>query len=163
MPAFNPVLKASGVPVRLYGTTLALVNVVGAVAALKAHKLIARFGERAAILFMPLSLVFMFSLLAFLRVPAVVALFCIQGAVFGAYPLVVRTILNRNVASAARRATVISLESMACRVGFGVLVAVSGWCLEWWDLKYTIAFVATAGCIPFVILALTRRTADRRP
>ena len=102
----------------------------------------------------------MFSLIMFLRVPAVVALFCIQGAVFGAYPLIVRTILNRNVTSAARRATVISLESMACRIVFGLLVAVSGWCLEWWDLSHTIAFVVAAGCLPFLILALTRRKTD---
>ena len=36
------------------------------------------------------------------------------------------------------------------------LVAVSGWCLEWWGLRDTIVFLMAAGCVPFAILALTR-------
>lgn len=151
---FNPVLGASGVPVDRFGTVLAAVNIVGAVAAFEAHRILDRFGERAFVLAMPLSLLAMFALLGAVRVPAVAALFCIQGAIFGAYPLVVRTILNRHVASAARRATVLSLESMACRVVFGVVVALLGHALDRMALATVIWLAAATACVPFLLLPL---------
>ena len=154
---FNPVLSASGVPVNRFGTVLAAVNVAGVLTAVTAHRLLARFGERAALVAMPVALLVMFALLAVVRAPAVAALFCIQGAVFGAYPLIVRPILNRHVSSPARRATTLSLESMACRVAFGLVVAGAGFSMDLWTLEITLAATAVLACLPFLALLATSR------
>lgn len=153
---FNPILSASGVEPDRFGTILAVVNVVGAVTAIAAHRWLDRYGERAAVVAMPLALLAMFGLLAVLRVPAVAAVFCIQGAVFGAYPLVVRTLLNHRVSSSARRATTISLESMACRIAFGLVVAFAGRAIDWWGLTTTILIVAGLACVPLLLLLKPR-------
>jgi len=154
---FNPVLAASGVPINRFGTVLAGVNVVGVVTAVTAHRLLGRFGERAALVAMPVALLVMFAFLAVVRVPAVAAVFCLQGAVFGAYPLIVRPILNRHVSSSARRATTISLESMACRIAFGFVVAGAGYSMDLLSLEITIALTAALGCLPLVALLATGR------
>ncbi|MHC4493737.1 MAG: MFS transporter, partial [Planctomycetota bacterium] len=102
---FHPALADAGVPVHFYGTVLAVVNVVGAVAAWRAHGWLKRFGERTAMVAMPVSLLYMFWLLTQLKLPPAALLFCIQGVAFGAYPVLVRSILNRLVPRAERRAT----------------------------------------------------------
>jgi predicted MFS family arabinose efflux permease len=157
---YNPSMEASGVPVHFYGTILAVVNVTGAIAAFWAHRLLARLGEGPLLWAMPVSMVIMFALLAMVRIPLAAALFCIQGAVFGAYPLVVRSILNRHVPSASRRATILSIESMACRIAFGLVVAFGAQALGGLGLAGAIAVTTAAGCLPFALLPLLRK-ADR--
>ena len=152
----NPVLAASGVPVNRYGMVLAIVNVFGAFTAFRGHRILERYGERAFMVAMPIALIVMFALLLVVRTPWVIALFCIQGAVFGIYPLI-RTILNRHVGSASRRATVISIESMACRVAFGLIALFTGVALESYGLNWAIAATTVAGCVPLVTVILIRR------
>ncbi len=154
---FNPALETAGVPVNFYGTVLAVVNVVGAIAAWKAYPLMARYGERAFLVAMPVGLMAMYALLLAARTPAAAALFCIQGAVFGAYPLVVRTMLNRLMASGARRATTLSIESMACRIIFGMVTVFAGWALGHWGHSVAIGVTALLGCAPFLLVPLFRR------
>lgn len=156
---YNPALDANGVPVHFYGTTLAVVNVAGAIAAWKTATWLARYGERAAMLAMPLSILVMFGGMIALRAPAAALLFCIQGAVFGAYPLVTRAILNRLVRGADRRATVLSIESMACRVGMGLMALLAGWALDRYSFDAAVAITVAIACIPFVFLPLLRRAA----
>ena len=60
---------------------------------------------------MPVALVMMYAP-ALASQPAA-ALFQVQGAVFGAYPVAMRSLLNRLVPTPERRATVLSVESMA--------------------------------------------------
>lgn len=154
---FNPVLTANGVDPDWFGTVLALVNVAGAITAWGAAAYLQRYGERVALLAMPLSMIAMFGLLMVVRAPAAALLFCIQGAVFGAYPLVTRSILNRLVRNSDRRATVLSIESMACRVGMGLLALLAGWSLDAYSLNASIALALGAACLPFLALPLIRR------
>jgi MFS family permease len=156
---YNPALDANGVPPHFYGTALALVNVAGALAAWKTAAFLTRFGERAALLAMPVSCLVMFGGLIAFRAPAMALLFCIQGAIFGAYPLVTRAILNRLVRGADRRATVLSIESMACRVGMGVMALLAGWALDHYSLSLAMGITVAIACIPFVFLPLLRRAA----
>ena len=153
----NPVLADLGVPVNRFGLVLAVVNVVGAVSALLAHRVLDRHGYRVAMWIMPLSLVAMIALLIPADQPIGASLFCIQGVVFGAYPLVVRSLLNRLAPSPERRATVLSLESMACRVSFGLLVVFSGWALDNHGLDWALAATAALACVPFLVLPILRR------
>jgi len=156
---YNPSLAENGVPAHYYGTVLALVNVAGAVTAWKAAGWLVRFGERAALLAMPLAILVMFAGLMLFRAPAMALLFCIQGAVFGAYPLVTRSILNRLVRGADRRATVLSIESMACRVGMGLMALLAGWALDHTSLNGAMALTVVIACLPFLFLPLLRRAA----
>jgi predicted MFS family arabinose efflux permease len=108
---------------------------------------------------MPLSILVMFGGLMVFRAPAMALLFCIQGAVFGAYPLVTRAILNRLVRGADRRATVLSIESMVCRVGMGLMALLAGWALDVYSLNSAMAITVGIACIPFAFLPLLRRAA----
>ncbi|MEM8883624.1 MAG: MFS transporter [Planctomycetota bacterium] len=157
---FNPVLEENGVPLHLYGTLLAIVNVVGALTAWRADRWLTRYGERPALLAMPISMLVMFGLLMVFRAPAAGLLFCIQGAVFGAYPLVTRTLLNRMVRNADRRATVLSIESMACRIGMGLIALLAGWALDHHSLNAALALAVGASCLPFLLLPLLPRNRE---
>jgi len=154
---FNPVLEANGVRPDWYGTVLAIVNVAGAITAWRAAAWLQKYGERACLLAMPLSIIVMFLALMVVRAPAAALLFCIQGAVFGAYPLITRSILNRLVRNSERRATVLSIESMACRLGMGLLALLAGWALEVYSLNASIALALGAACLPFMALRFVRR------
>jgi len=155
---FHPALEDLGLPVDSYGTILATVNVVGAVAAWRAHGWLRRAGERAFLVAMPLTMLWMFLLLATLDLPAAALLFCLQGAAFGVYPLVTRSILNRLVPSARRRATILSMESLACRVAFSPLALVAGGMLGRLGVERAMAATALLACLPFLALPLLRRT-----
>lgn len=157
---FNPALERAGIPPDRYGTVLALMNVAGAVAAFRAHAVMARFGARATLLALPLGLAIMFACLPGARGDAAAALFCIQGAAFGAYPLLTRTVLNRLVPGAERRATTLSIESMACRIAAGAAVFFAGWSLDAWGLGPAMAATAAIGCAPLVAVPFLRKSAS---
>jgi predicted MFS family arabinose efflux permease len=152
---FHPVLEAQGVPPDLYGTILAGMNLAGAIAALRAHRWIAR-SERLVVLLVPGALLIMFLLLALLRLPAAAALFCVQGAAFGLYPPLTRLLLNRRVPSPRRRATILSLDSLACRLMFSPLAVFAGWALGSLGLAPAMAATALLACVPIVMI-VTRR------
>lgn len=148
---FNPALKAAAVPVYLFGTFFAVVNIVGAVAAWRAHKWLSRYGEKAMLVAMPVSMIGMFLLLLVIRHPLAGLLFCVQGAAFAVYPLLMRTILNRLVASPERRATTLSIESMICRVAFGPIAVFSGWAMGVLTLNWAIGLTVLIACLPFTV------------
>jgi predicted MFS family arabinose efflux permease len=150
---FHPVLQAQGVPPHFYGTILAGMNLAGALAALRAHRWLAR-GERPLVRAVPAALLLMFLLLAVAKVPAAAALFFVQGAAFGLYPPLTRSLLNRLVPSAARRATILSLDSLACRLAFGPLAVFSGWALGRLGLDAALAATALLACVPFLMIPL---------
>lgn len=154
---FHPVLEAQGIPPHFYGTILAGMNLAGALAALFAHRWIAG-AERLVVFLVPGALLFMFLLLALLRVPLAAALFGIQGAAFGLYPPLARFLLNRRVPSPRRRATILSLDSLACRLMFSPLAVFAGWTLGDLGLAPAMAATGLLACVPMVMI-LTRRGA----
>jgi MFS family permease len=161
---FNPTLADKGVPVAFYGTALAIVNVVGAVVAWRAHRIMAAWGESVFLFMMPASMLFMYVLLIPANAPLAIALFCLQGAVLGAYPMAVRTMLNRLVPSAERRATTLSIESLACRLSYGVVVIFCAWVIDVLSLAQALPLVGLIGCIPFALMwLLPRATSSERP
>jgi len=152
---FHPVLEAQGIPPDLYGTILAAMNLAGAVAALRAHRWISR-GERRVVLLVPGALLLMFLLLSLARFPAAAGLFLVQGAAFGLYPPLTRFLLNRRVPSARRRATILSIDSLACRLAFSPLAVLAGWALGGLGLSGAMAATALLACVPIAVLALKR-------
>ncbi|HVP28982.1 MAG TPA: hypothetical protein VMW35_07450 [Myxococcota bacterium] len=87
--------------------------------------------------------------------------FVVQGAVFGAYLVVLRTLLNRLVPSAERRATVLSVESTAARLYSGSVIAGTGFALASLRLPVTLLGTAAAGCLPFLAMGWLARAAAR--
>jgi predicted MFS family arabinose efflux permease len=154
---FHPVLERQGIEPHFYGTILAGMNLAGALAALFAHRWIAG-AERLVVLLVPGALLLMFLLLALLRAPLAAALFCVQGAAFGLYPPLTRLLLNRRVPSARRRATILSLDSLACRLAFGPIAVFAGWALGSVGLAGAMAATALLACVPIVMI-LSRRGA----
>ncbi len=154
---FNPALADKGVPVSFYGSALAIVNVVGALVAWRSHHLMERMGERLFFFLMPASMVAMYLLIVPAGASVAIGLFCIQGAVLGAYPMAVRTALNRLVTSSERRATTLSVESLACRLCYGIVVIFCAWTLDELTLATALPVVALVGLTPFALmLALPR-------
>jgi MFS family permease len=154
---FHPVLEAQGVPPDFYGTILAGMNLVGAVAALHAHRWLER-GERAVAILVPAALLLMFPLLALLRDPLAAGLFAVQGAAFGLYPVLTRHLLNRLVPSARRRATILSFDSLACRVAFSPMSVFAGWALGHTGLGTALLLTAGLACVPFLVIPLLKRS-----
>ena len=100
----------------------------------------------------------MFLLLTLIKVPLAAGLFCLQGAAFGLYPPLTRSLLNRRVPSARRRATVLSFDSLACRLAFGFLAILGGWSLGSLGLDRAMAAVALLACLPILALPFLPRT-----
>lgn len=154
---FNPTLSDKGVPVALFGTALAIVNVVGAVVAWRSHRIMDLVGEKLFLFLMPASMVTMYVLMVPANAPVAVALFCVQGAVLGAYPMAVRSMLNRLVPSAQKRATTLSIESLACRLCYGIAVIFLAWTLDVLSVNQALPVVAAICCIPFLLMAVLPR------
>ena len=154
---FHPVLEKQGVPANYYGTVLAAMNVTGALLAWTAHGWMKRVGRRVVLVLMPLSILYTTWLLASLSHPAAAALFLVQGAAFGIYPLVIRSILNPLVPDARRRATILSLESLACRLAFAPMALFAGWALQTGGVDRALAATALLACLPVILLLFLRR------
>jgi predicted MFS family arabinose efflux permease len=154
---FNPTLSDKGVPVALFGTALAIVNVAGAVVAWRSHRIMDLVGEKLFLFLMPASMVTMYVLMVPANAPVAVALFCVQGAVLGAYPMAVRSMLNRLVPSAQKRATTLSIESLACRLCYGIAVIFLAWTLDVLSVNQALPVVAAICCIPFLLMAVLPR------
>ncbi len=152
---FHPVLEAHGVPPDFYGTILAGMNLLGAFAALRAHRWLAR-GERTVVALVPGALLLLFLLLPLLGAAGAAALFCVQGAAFGLYPVLTRHLLNRLVPSARRRATILSLDSLACRVAFCPMAVFAGWALGQEGLDVALVATAALACVPIPLILLLR-------
>jgi predicted MFS family arabinose efflux permease len=148
---FNPVLEAASVPIHTWGSVLAAINVVGGLAAWQGPRWQEALGVRTLLVGMPAALLVMYAGLA-TSTPWGVALLGFQAAILGIHPTVVRTLLNRHTGSAAHRATLLSLESLACRLATGAVTAFAGWSLGAWSLPVALFSCAGLGCLPFLAL-----------
>jgi predicted MFS family arabinose efflux permease len=148
---FNPVLEEAGVPIRGWGTALAAINVVGGIAAWQGPRWQERLGVRTLLVAMPLLLIAMYAGLA-TGTRWGVGMLVFQATILGIHPTVVRTLLNRHVSSASHRATLLSLESLACRLATGVVSAFAGWSIGALALPGAVLTCAALGCAPFLAL-----------
>lgn len=157
---FNPVLEEADVPIHTWGSVLAAINVVGGLAAWQGPRWQEVLGVRRVLVAMPLALVAMYAGLAS-GTPWGVALLGIQAAALGVHPTVVRTLVNRFATSAAHRATLLSLESLACRLATGAVAAFAGWSLGALPLQTAVLASAGLACLPFLALPWLRERPPR--
>ncbi|MAE94387.1 MAG: hypothetical protein CL910_06980 [Deltaproteobacteria bacterium] len=156
---YNPVLTAASIPVERWGTLLAGINLLGGLAAWQAHRVTYGRNAERLIFLLPVVLGAMYLGIAFLRTPAVALLFGVQGIALGLYPVAMRAVLNRRIPEAEHRATVLSIESLACRLGFAATALVVGSRLEAESLGVAIAAVLAIGLAPIGLAGLLRRSA----
>lgn len=121
-------LKQAHFDVGLIGTTLALLTLMGAWSAHRIERIRHALGERRLLWLLPLLLTLTYLAMGSRFAPWGVALLAAQSLVNGVYSPLSKELLNREIADSRQRATVLSVESMARRLIFGVaspLVGVS--------------------------------------
>lgn len=145
---YNPWLTEVGVPLSRWGTLLAVINLAGGLAAWISHRAVGDGKAERWMFAIPAALLGMYLGLASFQVPAAALLFIIQGLSLGMHPVVVRTVLNERIRDPAHRATVLSIESLACRLAFGAVALVFGALIEWTDLDTAITVTVALGLLP---------------
>jgi MFS family permease len=157
---YNPVLTEAGVPIHRWGSILAAVNLAGGIAAWRAHRLIARLGERFVIAAMPVALGGMYAVMVWVQVPLVASLFVLQSLALGLHPVVVRNRLNRLVPGPERRATTLSIESLCCRLAVALAAVPIGWVLGAFGLSWALVTGIALGLAPIAALPWMVATAS---
>jgi predicted MFS family arabinose efflux permease len=89
-----------------------------------------------------------------------VLLLAVQSLVNGLYSPFSKELLNREIADSGQRATVLSVESMARRLGFGAFAPICGVLIDRSGLHaglYVCAVAGVLGCGVLVFMELRRR------
>ena len=152
---YNPWLGEAGIPVSRWGTLLAVINAVGGIAAWQSWRVGAR--PEQWMLSIAAALVAMYAGIAATRAPPAALLFAIQGVALGVYPVAVRALLNARIDDPGHRATVLSIESLVCRLAFAGTALVFGGLLQGGSLGLAILAVIALGVLP---IAGSRALAD---
>jgi MFS family permease len=156
---FNPVLATSGVAVNGYGTVMAAMGLLGAVAAWQTHRVLARSRRAILLAALPLSLGAMYALLATVHGPAAIPILASQGLALGMLPVVTASLLNDLIPSSERRATLLSLESLFSRGSYGLASIALGTALDRAGLEPLLIVLACAALLPLLLIpALARRS-----
>ncbi len=151
---YNPILTNAGVPIDRWGALLALINLAGGLAAWQSHRVTAGAAAERILLLLPLILLAMFVGLAAVHTPAASLLFCIQGIALGIYPVAMRAVLNRRIPDPRHRATVLSIESLLCRLAFAAVAITVGALLEHATLAWAIGAAVGLGVAPLAVARL---------
>jgi MFS family permease len=147
---FNPLLSRAGIPPEHWGKILAAINLAGAAASLHA-----RHHLRGYFLAAPPLLLLMFAGLLLWRSPWAASLFLLQGVFFATNPIVIRSFIQPLVPETERRATVLSVESMACRLSVAALAAFAGWMIEERGLTEAVLLSGCLAAVPLIALGVT--------
>jgi MFS family permease len=155
---YQPYLKASGFSIAETGMVFAAVYLVAAFVAHNFEALRARLTETTLVWTLLGTLVVTFFVLGNMRGPLALVVMAIQAAANGLYSPLVKLMLQREIAESHRRATVLSVESMARRLAFGVFSPVAGFVMHAWGPGPGLMLCGLAGLVGMVALsAATRR------
>jgi MFS family permease len=152
---YQPYLATRGLDVRDIGLVFAAVYVVASIVAHRAYQLRRRFGDDMLLWGLLGTLAVSFVLLEAVHGSWVIGLIGLQALAMGLYSPLVKPLVNREVPDSSRRATVLSVESIARRSAMGVFSLLAGFAGEQWSL-YLCGIVGVVG---FVVLA----AAQQRP
>jgi predicted MFS family arabinose efflux permease len=109
------------------------------------------------------TLVVTFFLLGTLRGPLVLVVMGIQAAANGLYSPLVKLMLQRQIAESHRRATVLSVESMARRTAFGLFSPIAGGVMTAWGPGVGLLLCGVVGLVGLVALATRRAVESAAP
>jgi hypothetical protein len=123
---YQPLLKSHHLSYVEIGLVFAAVYLVASVVAHRGYALRQRFGDEPLLWGMLGGLALSFVLLAEVRGGAVLLLLGVQAIANGLYSPLVKPLINREVPDSARRATVLSVESIVRRGAMGVFAPIAG-------------------------------------
>jgi predicted MFS family arabinose efflux permease len=130
----QPYLLQLGFGTAAVGLVFAAKDLVAAAAAASTARLLRAFGEPPLLASLPIAVGLALLAMPFFREPAAAALVLLPTAAFGIYSPLVRVFVNRRLASGLDRATVLSIESMARRLGFAIFSPIVGAVFDLWSL-----------------------------
>jgi len=146
---YQPYLKARSFDEAEIGLVFAGVHVLASMVAHQGYALRQRFGDDNLLWGLLGTLAVSFVLLDVVRGPWVLALLGIQAFAMGLYSPLVKPLLNRDVPDSSRRATVLSVESIARRGAMGLLSPLAGFYGE----ASALYLCGVVGVLGFILLA----------
>jgi MFS family permease len=146
---YQPYLKARGFDAGDIGLVFAGVYVVASMVAHRGYRIRQRVGDDVLLWGLLGTLAVSFVLLESVQGPFVLAVLGIQALAMGLYSPLVKPLINRDIPDSARRATVLSVESIVRRAAMGVFSPLAGLYGERSALYLCGAF----GIIGFAVLA----------
>jgi predicted MFS family arabinose efflux permease len=144
---YPPYLNRVGLDTAWVGVVLALLSLVGAGAAAGIERVRRWLGEARLAWAMPLMLAASFVVLARWYTAWGLALIAVQSLVNGIYSPFSKELLNREIADSGQRATVLSVESVARRLGFGGFGLLVGVLIDAYGMPAGLYLCAAAGLI----------------
>jgi MFS family permease len=155
---YQPYLEDRGLGAAEIGFLFAGVYVVASLVAHRTHALRRRFGDNALLWGLLAALAISFvGLAGTARGPWMLALLLVQAVANGIYSPLTKPLLNHEIADSSRRASVLSVESMARRAAMGVFSPLVGLYGE----SDVMLLCGVVGLVGLVVLAVTR--SRRRP
>jgi MFS family permease len=145
---YQPYLKARGFDPAETGIVFAGVYVAASLVAHRSYGLRRRFGDVALVWCLLGTLALSFGLLEPARGPWVLVPLGVQALAMGLYSPLVKPLLNRDIPDSSRRATVLSVESIARRGAMGVFSPLAGLCGE----RSAPLLCGAIGLVAFVLL-----------
>jgi MFS family permease len=156
----TPYLNAAGLDTAWVGVVLAALYVVGAGGAQKIDAVRRALGEGRLVWGLPLALAASYAVIGRYFTVWGVLLLAVQSLVNGLYSPFSKELLNREIADSGQRATVLSVESMARRLGFGAFAPICGVLIDAHGLHaglYLCAGAGVVGCVVLVVMEVRRR------
>jgi len=155
---YQPYLEDRGLGAAEIGFLFAGVYVVASLVAHRTYALRRRFGDNALLWGLLAALAISFvGLAGAARGPWMLALLLVQAVANGIYSPLTKPLLNQEIADSSRRASVLSVESMARRAAMGVFSPLVGLYGE----SDVMLLCGVVGLVGLVVLAFTR--SRRRP
>ncbi len=156
---YQPYLASHGFEIWQTGLVFAGVYIIAAVVAHRANPLRKLVGEEVLVWGLLGTLAVSFVLLNQIAGPWVLCLLAVQASTKGLYSPLVKPILNREISDSSRRATVLSVESIARRSATGAVSLVTAF----YGAYMAIYVCGLVGIGLFLALALLHRHAPARP
>ncbi|MCP4443734.1 MAG: MFS transporter [Myxococcales bacterium] len=152
---YQPYLNARGFGIAETGFVFAGVYLVATFVAQKGHLLRRRLGEKTLVWGLLGTLALSFVLLNQISGQWALCLLAVQAVANGLYSPLVKPLLNREISNSARRATMLSMESIARRVAMGVFSPIAGY----YGASSAMYLCGGIGFVGIVLLALFVRHA----
>lgn len=152
---YQPYLNDRGFGIAETGFVFAGVYLVATFVAHKGHVLRAWLGERSLVWGLLATLALSFVLLNQISGQWALGLLAVQAVANGLYSPLVKPLLNREIADSARRATMLSMESIARRIAMGVFSPIAGY----YGASSAMYLCGGIGFVGILLLALWSRHA----
>jgi MFS family permease len=158
----QPFLSAAGLDLSHVGLVMAALSLLAALGAHRIEWLRRALGESTLVWGLPAVLALSYLVMGRWFATWGVALLGLQALASGVYSPLSKELLNREIVDSGRRATILSVESMARRLAFGLFAPLVGWMIDRDGLGaglWACAALALVGTVVLAVRATLRRRA----